>query len=195
VGASRRDLLKQRAHVLGVACCEHPTHVAGQNLGAANGSHALTPHHVAHISNREQDVGGAVKDWQVALTELHEGLVGSPLQSVIKIVAHSHGETSRHGRVGGVSREVHMDPAVSTFELTVRVTTVCGSPRVAKAVQHILEQGGKTGVVQPVATEPFIGSEGGVGVVIHLSKTREKRINVLSIEQRQQTKTPNKPPR
>jgi hypothetical protein len=53
----------------------------------------------------------------------------------------------------------------------------------------------KTGVVQPVATEPSIGSEGGIGVVIHLSKTRKKRINISSIEQRQQTKTPNKPPR
>jgi hypothetical protein len=73
--------------VLGVACREHPTHVAGRNLGAANGSHALTPHRVAHVSNGEQDIGGAIKDWQVALTELHEGLVGSPLQSVIKVVA------------------------------------------------------------------------------------------------------------
>jgi hypothetical protein len=77
----------------------------------------------------------------------------------------------------------------------VRMATVCRNPRVAKAVQHIPEQGGKTRVVQPVTTEPSIGSEGGVGVVVHLSKTREKRINISSIEQRQQTKTPNKPRR
>jgi hypothetical protein len=44
--------------------------------------------------------------------------------------------------------------------------------------------------VQPITTEPSFGSKGGVEVVIHLSKTREKRINISSIEQRQQTKTP-----
>jgi hypothetical protein len=44
------------------------------------------------------------------------------------------------------------------------------------------EQDGKPGVVQPITTEPSVGSEGGVGVVIHLSKTREKRINISSIE-------------
>jgi hypothetical protein len=41
-------------------------------------------------------------------------------------------------------------------------------------VQHIPDQGGKIGAVQPVTMEPSIGSEGGVGVVIHLSKIREK---------------------
>jgi hypothetical protein len=51
---------------------------------------------------------------------------------------------------------------------------VRGNPRVAKEVQHIPEQGGKTGAVQPITTEPSIRSEGGVGVVVHLSKTREK---------------------
>jgi hypothetical protein len=30
--------------------------------------------------------------------------------------------------------------------------------------------------------EPSIDSEGGIGVVVHLSKTREKRINISSIE-------------
>jgi hypothetical protein len=83
-----------------------------------------------------------------------------------------------------------MDLAVPQPELMVRTTTVCGNPHVAKAVQHISEQGGKTGVVQPVTTEPSVGSEGGVGIVVHLLKTREKRINISSIEQRQQTKTP-----
>jgi hypothetical protein len=88
-----------------------------------------------------------------------------------------------------------VDLAASLPELTVRVTMVRGTPHVAKAVQLISEQGGKAGVVQPILTEPSIGFEGGVGVVIHLSKTREKRINISSIEQRQQTKTPNKPSR
>jgi hypothetical protein len=61
--------------------------------------------------------------------------------------------------------------------------------RVAEAVQHVPKQGGKPGAVQPITTEPSTDSKGGVGVVIHLSKTREKRINISSIEQRQQTKT------
>jgi hypothetical protein len=67
---------------------------------------------------------------------------------------------------------------------------VRGEPRVAEAVQHVPKQGGKPGAVQPVTTEPSINSEGGVGVVIHLSETMEKRINISSIEQRQETKTP-----
>jgi hypothetical protein len=50
-------------------------------------------------------------------------------------------------------------------------------------------------MVQPIIMEPSVGFEGGVGVVVHLSKTKEKRINISSIEQRQQTKTLNKPPR
>jgi hypothetical protein len=48
--------------------------------------------------------------------------------------------------------------------------------------------------VQPVATEPSVGSDGGIEIVIHLSKIKEKQINISSIEQRQQTKIPNKPP-
>jgi hypothetical protein len=67
-----------------------------------------------------------------------------------------------------------MDLAAPKPKLTVWVATVRGGPRVAKTVQHILEQGGKTGVVQPITTEPSTDSEGGVGVVVHLSKTREK---------------------
>jgi hypothetical protein len=118
----------------------------------------------------------------VALTELREGLVGSPLQSVIEVVTPSHGKPSRHDRVSGVSRNVHVDLAAPQPELTVRTTTVCGKPRVAVAVQHVPKQGGKSGAVQPVTTEPSVGSKGGVGVVIHLSKTREKRINISSIE-------------
>jgi hypothetical protein len=175
VSVYRCDLLKQGAHVLGVACCKRPTCIVGQKLEVANGGHVLTPHRVALIT----------EDWQVALTELHEGLVGSPLQSIIKVVTPRRGKPSRHGRVSGVSRNIHMDLAAPQPELMVRDATVRGKPRVAKMVQHIPEQGGKTGAVQPVVTEPSVGSKGGVGVVIHLSKTREKRINISSIEQRQ----------
>jgi hypothetical protein len=75
----------------------------------------------------------------VALTVLREGLVGSPLQSVIEVVTLSHGKPSRHGRVDGVSQNVHMDLAASQSELTVWVATVRGEPRVAEAVQHIPE--------------------------------------------------------
>jgi hypothetical protein len=75
-----------------------------------------------------------------------------------------------------------MDLAAPQPKLTVQAAMVCGKPRVAETVQHVSEQGGKPGVVQPVTTEPSVGSEGGVGVVIHLSKTREKQINISSIE-------------
>jgi hypothetical protein len=67
-----------------------------------------------------------------------------------------------------------MDLAVPQPELTVRMTTVHGEPRVAEAVQHVSEKGGEPGVVQPITTEPSIGSKDGVRVVIHLSKIREK---------------------
>jgi hypothetical protein len=71
-----------------------------------------------------------------------------------------------------------MDPAASTPELTVWAATVRWSPRVAKVVQHVPEQSGKAGIVQLVATEPSVSMEGGIGVVIHLLKKREKRINI-----------------
>jgi hypothetical protein len=194
VGTSRHDLLKQRAHVLAVACHERPTHVVGRKLGVANDGHTLTPHRVALIPNGEQGDGGAVEAQQVMLTELHEGLVGSALQSVIEVVAPSCGEPSHHAWVAGVSWDVNVDLAASTPELMVQMTTVHGSHCVAKVVQHVPEQCGKTEAVQPVATESSIGSEGVIGVVIHLLKIREKQINISSIKQRQQTKTPNKPP-
>jgi hypothetical protein len=81
-----------------------------------------------------------------------------------------------------VSRNIHMDLAAPRPELTVRTAMVRGKPCVAEVVQHVPKQGGKPGAVQPVTTEPSVGSKAGVGVVIHLSKTREKRINILSIE-------------
>jgi hypothetical protein len=190
VRARHCDLLKQGAHVLGVACGKCPTRVVGRKLRVIDGGHALTPHRVALVPNGEQGKGGVAENRQVALTELYEGLVGSPLQSVVEVVTPSCGKPSRHGRVGGVSRNVHMDLAAPQPELMVRTATIHRKTRVAEVVQHVLKQGGKPGAVQPVTTEPSIGSKGGVGVVIHLSKTREKQINISSIEQRQQTKTP-----
>jgi hypothetical protein len=120
-------------------------------------------------------------------------LILSVLQSgtgVIEVVTPSRGKPSRHGQVGGVSRNVHMDLAAPQPELTVWTAMVRGKTRVAEAVQHVPKQDRKPGAVQPVTTEPAVGSKGGVGVVIHLSKTREKQINISCIEQRQQTKTP-----
>jgi hypothetical protein len=79
VSARCRDLLKPGAHVLGVACGKRPTRMVGQKLGVTDGGHALTPHHVALIPNGEQGNGDVTKNWQVVLTKLREGLVGSPL--------------------------------------------------------------------------------------------------------------------
>jgi hypothetical protein len=79
VSAHHRDLLKQGAHVLGVACRERPTRVVGQKLRVTNGGHVLTPHRIALILNGEQGDGGVIKDQQVALIELCEGLMGRPL--------------------------------------------------------------------------------------------------------------------
>jgi hypothetical protein len=76
VGANHHELLKHGAHVLGMACCERLTRVVGQKLGVANGGHALTPHRITLILNREQGDGGTVEAWQVALIELREGMVG-----------------------------------------------------------------------------------------------------------------------
>jgi hypothetical protein len=121
--------------------------------------------------------------------------MGSPLQSVVEVVADSHGEPGRHARVRGVSQDVHVDLTASTPELMVWVATVRGSPRMAKMLEHVPEQSWNAGTVQPITTEPSIGPEGGVGVVIHLSKTGKKRINISSVEQRKQPKIQNKQPR
>jgi hypothetical protein len=67
-----------------------------------------------------------------------------------------------------------MDLAMPKPKLTVWAAMVCRNPCVAKMVQHVLEQGGKTGTVQTITMELSVGSEGGIGVVVHLSKTREK---------------------
>jgi hypothetical protein len=148
--------------------------MVGQKLEVTDGSHALTPHRVALIPNGEQGNGGVVENRQVALIELREGLVGSPLQSVIEVVTPNHGKPSRHCRVGGVSQNVDMKLAAPQPELMLRAATIRRKPHVAEAVQHVLEQGGKPGVLQPITMEPFIGSKGGVGLVIYLSETREK---------------------
>jgi hypothetical protein len=174
VSAGHGGLLKQGARVLGIACHERPTRVVGRKLGVVNDSHALTPHHIVVISNGEQGDGGAVEAQQVVLTKLHEGLVDNPLQGVIEVVAPCSGEPSSHARVIVVSCDVHVDPEASTPKLMVWVATVCGSPHVTKTVQHVLEQGCKPGMVQPFTTVPSIGFKVGVGVVIHLSKTKEK---------------------
>jgi hypothetical protein len=63
VATSRRDLLKQQAHVLGVACRERPTRMVGRKLEVANGGHTLTPHRVALILNGEQGENGVIEDW------------------------------------------------------------------------------------------------------------------------------------
>jgi hypothetical protein len=169
-----RDLLKKGAHVLGVACGKRPTRMVGQKHRVADDGHVLTPHRVALIPKGKQGNGGVVENRQVALTELREGLVGSPLQCVIEVVTPSRCKPSRHGRVGGVSRNVHMDLAAPQPELMVWMATIRGEPHIAEAVQHVPKQGGKLGAVQPITAEPSIGSKGSIGVVIHLSEIREK---------------------
>jgi hypothetical protein len=145
-----------------------------RKLRVTDGGHVHTPHHVALVLNGEQGNDSVTENRQVALTELCEGLVGSPLQSVVEVVTPSHGKPSCYGRVGGVSRNVHMDLAAPQPELMVRAAAIHEKSRVAKAVQHVPEQGGKPWAVQSVTAESFISSKGGVGVVIHLSKIREK---------------------
>jgi hypothetical protein len=142
--------------------------MVGRKLEATDGDHALTQHHIALIPNGEQGDGSVTEDRQVALTELCKGLVGSPLQSVVEVVTLSRGKPSHHGWVGAVRQNVHMDLVAPQPKLMVRVAMVRGKPRVAKTVQYVPEQGGKPGAVQPITTEPSVGSKGGVGVVIHL---------------------------
>jgi hypothetical protein len=123
--------------------------MVGQKLGVTDDGHALTPHCIALIPNGEQGNGSVTENWQVALTELREELLGSPLQSVIEVVTPSRGKPSCHDRVGGVSRNVHMDLVVPQPKLTVWTTTVRREPRVAEVVQHISEQGGNPGRCNP----------------------------------------------
>jgi hypothetical protein len=105
VSAHSGGLLKQGAHVLGVACHECPI----------DGGHTLTLHRIALVSNGEQGNGSVTKDRQVALSELREGLVGRPLQSVDEVVIPSRGKSSHLDRVGGVSQNVHMNLAAPSL--------------------------------------------------------------------------------
>jgi hypothetical protein len=73
------------------------------------------------------------------------------------------------------------------------MTTVRGKPCIAEVVQHVPKQGGKPRAVQPVTTEPSVGSKGGVWIVIHLLKTREKQINISSSNRGNKSKLQNKP--
>jgi hypothetical protein len=95
--------------MLGVACGKRPTRMVIRKLAVADDGHVLTPHRAALVSNWEQGNSNVTENWQVALTELREGLVGSPLQSVVEVVTPSHGKPSCHGRVGGVSRNAQTD--------------------------------------------------------------------------------------
>jgi hypothetical protein len=62
VSACRCDLLKQGAHVLGVACRESPTRMVGRKLEVANGGYTLTPHRVTLIPNGEQGDSSVTED-------------------------------------------------------------------------------------------------------------------------------------
>jgi hypothetical protein len=65
--------------VLGVAFSERSPYVVRRILGVTHSGQALAPHRVALILDGEQGNGSAGKARQVALTELREGMVGSPL--------------------------------------------------------------------------------------------------------------------
>jgi hypothetical protein len=62
VSARRCDLVKQGAHMLGVAGRECPTRMVDRKLRVVNGGYALTPHRVALILNGEQGDGGVIED-------------------------------------------------------------------------------------------------------------------------------------
>jgi hypothetical protein len=93
--------------------------VVVQKLGVTNSGHLLTQHCVALIPNGEQGDGGVAEDQQLALTKLCEGLVGSPLQSVVEVIALRRGKPRHHSRVSGLSQDVHMDHAAPQPELMV----------------------------------------------------------------------------
>jgi hypothetical protein len=129
VRACHCDLLKQRAHVLGVLCGKRSTRMVGRKLGVVDGGHTLTPHRITLVLNGEQGNGGVTENRQVALIELCEGLVGSPLQSVVEVVTPSRGKPSHLVWVGGVSQNVHMDLSAPQPKLKVQMATVRGTSR------------------------------------------------------------------
>jgi hypothetical protein len=59
-------------------------------------------------------------------------------------------------------------------------------------VPHVLKQGGKARMVQPVTIEPSVKTKGGIGVVIHLSKQRRNK-SIFHPLDRENNKTPLKP--
>jgi hypothetical protein len=62
VSARRCDLLKQRAHVLGVLCGKRSTRMVGRKLGVVDGGHTLTPHHLTLVLNGDQGNGGVTEN-------------------------------------------------------------------------------------------------------------------------------------
>jgi hypothetical protein len=73
--------------------------VVGLPRGVIDGSHAPTPSLVALILNGQQGNRSASGVLQVSLTELHEGLVGSPLQRVIQVISCGRSSPNRQARV------------------------------------------------------------------------------------------------
>jgi hypothetical protein len=138
VGANCRDLLEQLAHMPGIACHEHPTHVVGLAHGVASGGKALTPSRVAHVPDGEKGNGGTNGVQQVALTELCEGQVDNPLQHVIKVVSRGRSEPSCQARVGAVRWDVHVDLTTPMPKLMVQMALVRRGPSEAETVQHVL---------------------------------------------------------
>jgi hypothetical protein len=68
VGTDCCDLLKQGAHVLGLAHRECPPRVVGRKCGVSSNGRALSPLSVAHVPDGEQANGSASEVRQVALT-------------------------------------------------------------------------------------------------------------------------------
>jgi hypothetical protein len=169
---NRRDLLKHGAHVLDVTHRECPTHVLGRMRRVASGGQVLTPHRVVPDSDGEQGNGSISEVRQVALTELHEGQVGSPLQHVIEVISHGRSEPRHQARVRGVRQDIHVDLTTPMTELAVQAAVVCRGPCEAKAVQHIPKQGGEAGMVQSITMESSVSTKDDVRLAIHLSKQR-----------------------
>jgi hypothetical protein len=77
-----------------VACHVRPPHVVSRACGIASGSQTPTPRQVALAPDGEQSNGGTGGVRQVALAELREGSVGSPLQRVVEVISRGRGEPS-----------------------------------------------------------------------------------------------------
>jgi hypothetical protein len=67
-----------------------------------------------------------------------------------------------------------MDLAAPQLELMVWTAMVREEPRVAEAVQHVPEQGGKPGAVQTVTTEPSVENNGRNESTFHPSNRDNK---------------------